>query len=454
MKELRVHMKKSFGTFLVLCTYTFSFFTNLSWGAEGQRESEPIVAAYYENWSQYRPGVGGRQQFTPHNIDPTILTDLYYAFGIFGYVTKSVNPDNPHVTGDYTIQPVEWNDQTILYPAVQGLKHQNPQLRVILSIGGWGFNDPNDPNQIGTHTHTLFSQMVASPENRAQFIQSAISYAHRYGFDGIDIDWEYPGDMTRGGREDDFDNFIQFLQEMRTACKSVTPALLLTYASPAIVPSGVPEKYRVNTSLYFQWLARCSEYLDRMNVMAYDYHGPFDTPKYTGVNAPFQRDVDPSSNLYVMKTVQNYLENGVPPEKIVLGIPTYGHSYGGVTQMTVSDNGPGKPFTTEGNPGSGTQSPGLLAYFEITDMTALQKLTFGTDTTTNTSYAYDISSQQWVSFETPETTAVKARAAKDQGLLGVMFWAVDNDEYEWGEKFPNIRQAYKIFYPKTEVASQ
>ena len=60
-----------------------------------------VVGAYYENWSQYRPPSGGRVQFMPNLIDPTIITDLYYAFAIFGYVSKSINPTNPHLTGDY-----------------------------------------------------------------------------------------------------------------------------------------------------------------------------------------------------------------------------------------------------------------------------------------------------------------------------------------------------------------
>lgn len=405
----------------------------------------PIVGAYYENWSQYRPLAGGRAVFFPNLIDPSILTDLYYAFAVFGFVTKSIDPSNPHLTGDYTLQPVEWNDQSVLYPQVMALKQINPNLRNILSIGGWSFNDPTDP--MGQYTYKLFSQMVSTAENRSNFIESAIAYAHQYGFDGIDIDWEYPGDLNRGGSPEDFDNFLLFLQECKDRFSQANPSLLLTYASPAIVPSGVPPSYQDNPSSYFQWLAQCSQFLDRLNVMAYDYHGPFDQPPLTGVNAPLQKDTNPESLLFIEETLQNYLRNGVPASKIVLGMPVYGHSYAGVSSMTASDNGPGKPFTSAGPAGPSSGSPGLLTYFEIADMTAEKNLTFATDTPTSTAYGYNLSSQEWVSFDTPDTIALKVKLAQSHNLLGGMFWAIDDDEYQWGTKYPNVRQGYSLFYP-------
>ena len=154
----------------------------------------------------------------------------------------------------------------------------------------------------------------------------------------------YPGDLTRGGTPEDFANFVQFLSEASVAFKSA--GLLLTYASAAIVPTGVPQVYHENPASYFQWLAQCAQYLDRLNVMAYDYHGPFDNPMLTGVNAPLNRDTNPARTMYVAETVNNYLQYGVPANKIVLGMPVYGHNYGGVSGMSATDYGPGKPFTS------------------------------------------------------------------------------------------------------------
>ncbi|MDP1835701.1 MAG: glycosyl hydrolase family 18 protein [Chlamydiales bacterium] len=409
-------------------------------------QDKPVVTAYYENWSQYRPPSGGRQQFMPNMIDPTIITDLNYAFGFFGFISKSLDPSNPHLTGDYSIQPVEWNDQTVLYPQVMALKQKAPDLRIFLSIGGWSFNDPSN-HTVGAYTYKLFSEMAATEAGRQQFINSSIAYAHKWGFDGIDIDWEYPGDLTRGGTEEDFDNFVTLLQEAFTALHAAEPPLLLSIASAAIVPSGVPQSYKDNPASYFQWLAQCAPYLDRFNVMAYDYHGPFDVPKLTGVNAPLFHDTNPASTLYVAETLQNYISHGVPASKIVLGMPIYGHSYGGVSALSPTNNEPGLAFTSAGNAGPSTREPGLLAYFEISDMVALKDLTFESEVTTSTAYGWNSTTQQWVSFDTPDTIALKTQEAISQKLAGVMFWAVDNDEYQWGTKYPNIRSAYNILYP-------
>jgi len=402
-----------------------------------------VVSGYYENWSQYRPEVGGRPKFMPDLIDPNILTDLNFAFAVFGFVSKSIDPQNPHLTGDYTMQPFEWNDESVLYPDIEALKQKNSQLRTHIAVGGWSFNDPNDPNGMGQFTYKLFSEMVSEKSHRSEFIESAVAYCKKHGFNGIDIDWEYPGDLTRGGTEADFDNFVEFLKELDAACKAESPGLHVTYASPAIVPSGVPEKYHSDPALYYEWLAECAKHVDWFNVMCYDYHGAFDQPKLTGVNAPLKKDTEPSSTLYIVETVNNYLNHGVPADKIVLGMPTYGHSFGGVSELTPSNNGPGLPFTRAGAAGPGTGEPGLLAYFEIADMIANKELVFATDLATSTAYGYNENTEEWVSFDTPDTIELKVDVVKSNGLKGAMFWAIDNDEY-WWDKYPNISAAYNL----------
>jgi len=395
--------------------------------------SERIVAAYYENYAHYRPALKERPAFSLSSINTDLLTDLYYAFAGF--------------SNDFKIQPMQENDKSVLYPQILKLK-QNAKnnLRVFLCIGGWNFNNPDDPEGVGAHTAPLFSQMVSNPANRKQFIDSAIDYAHLYGFDGIDIDWEYPGDLQRGGTAADLDNFIEFLKECSAAFGKTTPALYLSFAAPAHVPFGLPQNWRDDPQRYFRWIAQCAPYVDRINLMAYDYHGPFDIPKITGANAPLSRDTDPKSPLCIAKSVENYLNNGVPANKIVLGMPAFGHSFAGVSDLSPEDSGPGKPFSTAGDPGPSTQLAGLLAYFEVSDKIAKGEFSFGTDAVTHTAYGYHLSSQQWASFDTPETIKLKAQLALDKNLKGVFLWAVDMDEYHWEPKYPLLHSAWSVFH--------
>jgi chitinase len=81
--------------------------------------------------------------------------------------------------------------------------------------------------------------------------------------------------------------------------------LALKIASPAIVPSEVPATYTSNPDLYFQWLAQCSNFVDQLNVMVYDYHGPFDVPKVSRVNAPLTQDTLPNSKNFIKATLTN-----------------------------------------------------------------------------------------------------------------------------------------------------
>jgi chitinase len=392
------------------------------------------LGAYYESWSYYRPPTNARKPFRPEMIDPTLITDLFFAFAIFGFITNS-SVSSSSLTNDFSIQPLDPIDQTVLYPEMLKLKKRSKgKLRLFLSIGGGNFNLSNDRFNIGTFTYKLFSQMVSTPENRKQFIESAISYAHKYGFDGIDIDWEYPGDSSRGGTEKDFEYFLEFISECSTAFHNANPPLLLSLALPGIIPAGVPQRYHDDPKSYFDWLVKCSENADRITIMTYNYHVPSDKIKITGANTPLFRDTDPSSSLYILKTIKNYIESGIKLEKAYLGLASFGWLYKGVLNLKADDNGPGKQFTEEGD-----TEP--LAYFEIRDLIYQRKFNEGIDKITDTAYGYNYLEKKWVSFDTPETIAHKINEAKKLGLGGAVFWAIDLDEYQWGSTFPQFKAA-------------
>lgn len=139
------------------------------------------VVCYYTNWSQYRTKLG---KYVPEDIPADLCTHLIYAFG---WLKKG------------RLSSFESNDETKdgvpgYYAKVVGLKKTNPKLKVLLAIGGWSF---------GTQK---FKDMAASRYARQTFIYSAINFLRKRGFDGLDMDWEYP----KGS--DDKKNFVLLLK--------------------------------------------------------------------------------------------------------------------------------------------------------------------------------------------------------------------------------------------------
>jgi chitinase len=385
------------------------------------------LIGYFENWAQWRPGKG---KFSPKDIDPLLFTHINYAFAFFGFETAKTEHDTGKLTGDYKVYPVESNDQDKLYPALQALKETNKGLKTSLSIGGWSFNDNTNP-KIGQKTLGLFSKMVSNPEYRQQFIESAIGYARTHKFDGIDLDWEYPGVKDHGGNPADFENFPLLLKEFQ-AKKS---GLLLTI-TPAAVNKG-----KASDDEYFGWLATgCAQHVDWFNVMCYDYHGAFPPNLGTGANAPLANDSDPNGTWCVAHTIEGYLKAKVPPDKIVLGMPTYGHTFKGVK------GGQGKGFNQEytgaGDAGPSTGAEGFLAYYEIQGGIDEGTLTEHWDDYTQTPYA-DNASGDFVSYDNEKSVGLKASYLVGKGLAGAMVWAIAEDHFHGGT-YPLVKKIKTI----------
>jgi chitinase len=368
--------------------------------------TEPVVGAYVQSHSQYWPKVSGRPPFSLAFVEVSLLTDIYFAFATF--------------SDDFTLRLLDPNDEKVIFPGLQRLKIEGVR-HVLFSVGGWNFNSKEA-------TKELFSKMTRSQVSRKTFISSALAFAKRYKFDGIDVDWEYPADLLRGGREEDLNNFLLLLQELSEAFWP--EKLLVSFCIPGLIPYGMPKRYHDTPANFYSWVSKCQKFVDRITVMAYDYHGPFDDPKLTGVNSPLDS---------IEKTLEQLLTNGLLPSKLLLGLPSYGHSYSGVSGLSEGVIGPGKPFSKPGEEGSVTALPGTLAYFEIADKIATKQLVFAANN--GNAYAYNIAKEEWVSFDTPETIRLKVAKAKEKGLLGVVFWSLEMDEYYWQPRFPLLRSA-------------
>lgn len=372
--------------------------------------SEKIVLGYFTNWAETR---AAPCSFRTADVDARLFTDIDFAFAGVEVRNGNVRVGKAsELTTDsrFYVVPTGEHDESRLYGEVMALKKQNPRLRVHLSVGGWAFND--EP------TAFVFSALVETPERRGHFIRQSIDYLRRHGFDGIDIDWEFPGVADRGGRAEDGARFLLLLREMRAemhaeAERSGRPELVLTIATPA------GELYRKH-----QPLGEMQAALDWINVMTYDYHGAWD--QATGHNAPIAGGAPD-----IKTTLAQYQSIGVPANKIVLGFATYARAFGAVDAAA-----PGTPSTAPGPDGPcGKDS---LTAAQAAGWVSSGRFTGYWDDVAQVPYAYSKAERAWVSYDDARSYEKKLELLRREGLAGAMFWAIDLDDVRGG--YPLIRQ--------------
>lgn len=161
----------------------------------GSDHSLSRVVGYYEGWAARR----SCNDFMPEQIPLGVYTHLNFAFATIDPKTFEVLPAS--------------SSDVKLYKRLTSLKQQDPDLKVMIAIGGWTFNDPGP-------TATTFSDIARSESAQKAFIKSLISMMSTYDFDGVDLDWEYPVAEDRSGRKEDFKNFPTFLKNLKQALKS------------------------------------------------------------------------------------------------------------------------------------------------------------------------------------------------------------------------------------------
>lgn len=296
-------------------------------------ESRYVVLAYVTSWGVSTP-------------ETSCLTHINYAFGHVADDNKGIRIDN------------EPRLQMIV-----GLKKEKPSLKVLLSVGGWG--------------SSRFSEMAANDSTRTAFAADCRRVIDKFGLDGIDIDWEYPGSGTAGisFSSADKENFTLLMRDVRQA---VGKDKLLTIATAA-------------TGRYYDFRA-IEPYVDYVNIMAYDME-----------EAPFHHAAlhcsDMTEEWSCEKAVAGHIAGGFPVQRLVLGIPFYGHGT--------------------------NEAPESLDYRHIISIDSLYSRW---DSVAQVPYLVNSKGTVVVNYENVQSIELKCRFLHRQGMLGAMYWDYDGDD--------------------------
>ncbi|WUT80055.1 glycosyl hydrolase family 18 protein [Streptomyces sp. NBC_00669] len=407
---------------------------------------------YFVQW-----GIYGRQYFVKNldtsgaagkldvinyafgNIDPTNLTCL-------NGVTKgtTADPEDPNqgdgagdADADYgrafpASQSVNgqaddgWGKLRGNFNQLKELKAKYPNLKVVMSLGGWTYSK-------------YFSDVAATDASRKKFVQSCIDMYIKGNlpetegaggpgvaagiFDGFDLDWEWPGspDGHPGNHWSTADkaNFTALIAEFRTELDALGgDHKLLTAFTPAD-----PKKIDAGWDL-----PQVSKNLDIENIQGYDFHGSGSDnswePNRTGDQANLYPDPNsPYPNDFsVDSAVQTYLDAGVSPRKLTIGLPFYGRGWqqvtgGGANGEWQSANGAA--------PGQFAEEAGTRGYNNL--VTSVPGLTVYHNDQTVATYGYTGEGGQWWSFDDAWSIGKKAAYIKSKHLLGAMIWEMSGD---------------------------
>ncbi|MFF0392378.1 glycosyl hydrolase family 18 protein [Kitasatospora sp. NPDC004615] len=427
--------------------------------------AKPVKSAYFDQWSVYdaayypknvdTSGAAGKLDVISYafeNIHPTNL-DCFEAVK----ASDASHEDNPNAgdgaadayadyqmdysgaisvdgSGDDWQQPLKGN-----FNQLRQLKAKNPNLRVTLSLGGWTYSK-------------YFSDAAATDASRKKLVSSCIDMflkgnlptgvagdasggaASAAGiFDGIDIDWEYPG--SAGGHTGnhysaaDKQNFTALLAEFRSQLDTYGAGLGKKFLLTAALPSGQDKISSIETD-------KIGAYLDYADIMTYDMHGSWDATGPTNLQDPLhdspadptlpiapgtaKYNVDTALAAYTTGLPEYGITGGFPANKIVLGVPFYfrgwtgvqaGNNYGLYQKATGAT--PAKP---------GSQEAGLASWRELT----LTAQNTHWDPITESTWVYD-GTNFWTG-DDPKAIQARAAYAKSKGLAGMFAFALENDD--------------------------
>ncbi|KAL7550345.1 hypothetical protein ACHAWF_013592 [Thalassiosira exigua] len=409
-----------------------------------ERSHAKTIIGYYASWQWY-----DRQKLAePKNLDFAKVTRVNFAFfqtNVRGDIWGTDSWADPNVLfGPYDWNPPEgsrercsWDSPTArncnTHYHEEGLIHlaHAAGAEVYPSLGGWSLSDP-------------FPAMAADEDARSNFAEECARLVEEYDFDGVDLDWEYPGyegerappplpantltcptpptfnscgrakiiRADHSGTPDDTENYTLLLRDVRRKLDELSERTGRTYGLTSALPCGTSNIANIDIPAVVQ-------YLTEFNLMTYDFFGSWSPT--AGANAPLYDQEwgdDDVRGFSVDGCVRNWIEGGAPPEAINLGLPFYGRSFAGARGLNEPHGGNDKTtwFWDDGSP----------QYFNIVEK--LPSLVSVRHEPTKTQYAYKNSTLGGlVSYDDAQAICDKTQYCLNNDLNGFIIWELSGD---------------------------
>lgn len=369
-------------------------------------QSMATIIGYFPNWAAYRD-------------ESTLLTTQTRELDILVYSsTRVVESGNLEVVDSFTDLEVEQVSQSgeIIkgnFAAVAKLKEQQPDLKVMISVGGW------------SHSKHI-SNVLADPQKMQNLLTSWQGLVDQYGFDGLELDWQYPisgGALDNSNNKQDLENLLGFAKAYKAQCSQCI--LSVTLGAGSHVRKGWP-------------FLQLKNHIDWFILHASAFNGSWSNS--TGHISPlFATQQQP--RLSIDSAVQQLLNSGLPNEQLILQVSTIGTMWQGVANINnglYQSASKEKPFGTWDNAHTG--ATGNVAYREIIDKDLQwQKLW---DEQARVSALYNAQNQQFISYESIRSLNEKLAYIERLQLGGIGFWDIEGDS-----KQGLINAAYRYWQP-------
>lgn len=415
-----------------------------------------VVGAYFVEWGIYGRGYDVSQ------IPADNLTHLLYGFipicganeslkeiengnswralekACAGSADYEVVIHDPWAAVQKALPGIDSNDPIRgTYAQLMALKQRNPDLKILPSVGGWTLSDP----------FYGFTEKA----NRDVFVASMKSFLKTWKFyDGVDIDWEFPGGSgaspTLGDPINDGPAYVALMQELRTMLNELEADTGRTYQLTSAIGSGYDKIEDVD-------YAAATQFMDYIFAMTYDFFGGWNnvTGHQTGLNCGSHLSVDECNGTglddngeprqgpayTVTNAVDLLLAQGVVARKIVVGTAMYGRGWEGVLpeNTTILDN----PMTADGTgkltgtSAQGVWEAGIIDYKGLAQHmvgaagTGVNGFEVGYDEMANAAYVWNKQSGKLITYDSPRSVIAKGQYVKASGLGGLFAWEIDAD---------------------------